>query len=62
MMSEEVVVTLDNFEQRLMVTGLADFRNTLIRAEKPTEDVDSLLLKVIDAPQRMKKKARREVR
>ncbi len=62
MMSEEVVVTLDNFEQRLMVTGLADFRNTLIRAEKPTEDVDSLLLKVIDAPQRTKRKAQRETR
>ena len=26
---EKVVVTLDNFEQRLMVTGLADFRNDL---------------------------------
>ena len=29
---EKVVVTLDGFEQRLMVTGLADFRNDLIRA------------------------------
>ena len=26
---EKVVVTLDNFEQRLMVTVLADFRNDL---------------------------------
>ena len=60
---EEVVVTLDNFEQRLMVTGLADFRNDLLRAEKPTEDVNALLLKVIDAPtQKEKKKADREAR
>ena len=60
---EKVVVTLDGFEQRLMVTGLADFRNDLIRAEKPTEDVDGLLLKVIDAPtQKEKKKADREAR
>ena len=60
---EKVVVTLDNFEHRLMVTGLADFRNDLIRAEKPTEDVDGLLLKVIDAPtQKEKKKADREAR
>lgn len=60
---EKVVVTLDGFEQRLMVTGLADFRNDLIRAEKSTEDVDGLLLKVIDAPtQKEKKKADREAR
>lgn len=31
MAEEKVVVTLDNFEQRLMVSGLADFRNDLIR-------------------------------
>ena len=60
---EKVVVTLDNFEQRLMVSGLADFRNDLIRDEKPTEDVDDLILKVIDAPtQKEKKKADREAR
>ena len=60
---EKVVVTLDNFEQRLLVTGLADFRNDLLRAEKPTEDVNALLLKVIDAPtQKEKKKADREAR
>ena len=60
---EKVVVTLDNFEQRLMVTGLADFRNDLLRAEKPTEDVNALLLKVIDAPtQKEKKKTDREAR
>ena len=31
---EKVVVTLDDFEQRLLVSGLADFRNDLIRDEK----------------------------
>ena len=40
MSGEKVVVTLDDFEQRLMVSGLADFRNDLIRDDKPTEDVD----------------------
>ena len=60
---EKVVVTLDDFEQRLMVSGLADFRNSLIREDKPTEDVDDLILKVIDAPtQKEKKKANREAR
>ena len=61
--NEKVVVELDDFEQRLMVSGLADFRNDLIRDDKPTEDVDDLILKVIDAPtQKEKRKADREAR
>ncbi len=60
---EKVVVTLDDFEQRLLVSGLADFRNDLIQNDKPTEDVDELILKVIDAPtQKEKKRADREAR
>ena len=63
MSGEKVVVTLDDFEQRLMVSGLADFRNDLIRNDKPTEDVDELILKVIDAPtQKEKRRASREAR
>ena len=59
----KVVVELDDFEQRLMVSGLADFRNDLIRDEKPTEDVDDLILKVIDAPtKKEKRKEDREAR
>ena len=60
---EKVVVTLDDFEQRLMVNGLTDFRNDLLREDKPTEDINELILKVIDAPTRKeKKKADREAR
>ena len=63
MVNEKVVVELDDFEQRLMVSGLADFRNDLIRDEKPTEDVDDLILKVIDAPtKKEKRRADREAR
>lgn len=63
MAGDKVVVTLDNFEQRLMVSGLADFRNDLIREDKPTEDVDDLILKVIDAPtKKEKRRADRETR
>ena len=46
----EVTVTLDNYEQRLMVNGLVEFKNGLQESEKPTEDVDELILKIIDAP------------
>lgn len=60
---DKVVVTLDSFEQRLLVGALTDFRNELIREERPTEDVDVLLLKVIDAaPQKERKKADRAAR
>ena len=63
MAEEKVVVTLDSFEQRLMVSALTDFRNDLLREEKPTEDVDGLLLKVIDAaPQKERKRAERAAR
>jgi len=63
MAEDKVVVTLDSFEQRLMVNALTDFRNDLIQAERPTEDVDGLLLKVIDAvPQKERKKADRAAR
>ena len=46
----EVTVTLDDYEQRLMVNGLVEFKNGLQESEKPTEDVDELILKIIDAP------------
>ena len=49
MRDEKRVVTLNNYEQRLLVRGLSDFRNGAIRAGKPTEDLDGLMLKVIDA-------------
>ena len=62
-MADERVVTLSDFEQRLMVNGLAEFRNTLIWEEKPTEDINELLLKVIDAPtKKEKRKQDREAR
>ena len=53
---ERVTVSLDNFEQRLMVIGLVGFRNGLITKEQPTEDVDMLILKVIDAKPEKKRR------
>lgn len=63
MAEEKKVVTLDDFEQRLMVSGLMDFRNDLLRDEKPTEDINGLILKAIDAPtKKEKRRADREAR
>ena len=63
MAEEKKVVTLDDFEQRLMASGLMDFRNDLLRDEKPTEDINDLILKAIDAPtKKEKRRADREAR
>lgn len=63
MADEKKVITLDDFEQRLMVSGLMDFRNDLLKEDKPTEDINDLILKVIDAPtKKEKRKADREER
>ena len=57
-----VTVDLDSFEQRLVVKGMNNFRNELIRDEKPTEDVDDILIKIIDAPQRKRRRDTHEAR
>lgn len=41
---------LDDFEHRLLVGCLMTARNEYMHECKPTEDVDSLILKIIDAP------------
>ena len=56
MADEKKVLTLDEFEQRLMVSGLMDFRNDLLKDDKPTEDINDLILKVIDAPTKKEKR------
>ena len=58
MNTECVSLDLNGREQRLMVNSLVGFRNGLIIARKPTEDVDELLLKVIDAPPKKKSRWR----
>ena len=50
MRGERVTLTLDSFEQRLMVNGLVEFKNILRKQDKPLEDVEDLILKVIKAP------------
>lgn len=40
---------LDDFEHRLAIVGMNHFRNHLVQTGKPTEDVDTLLLKLVKA-------------
>ena len=59
MKSDSVTLNLNGFEQRLMVNGLVTFRNGLISDARPTEDVEDLILKVIEArPTRESRKNR----
>lgn len=41
---------LDNFEHRLLVGCLLAARNEYLHRGKPTEDINDLILKIIDAP------------
>ena len=50
------VIELDEFNHNLLINGLNEFRNILLQKEKPTEDVDALLLKLIDARTRRERR------
>jgi len=43
-------IILTDFEQRLLINALVYFRNELLETQRPTEDINNLLLKIIDAP------------
>ncbi len=61
-MAKERVVTLDDYEHRVLVRGLNDSRTLALRDGKPTEDLDGLILKVMDAPKRKNRRFAREAR
>ena len=56
------VIEVSDYEHRVMMEALNDRRNDFISANKPTEDVSDLLLKVIDAPRKRKKDRDRDAR
>ena len=62
MSEEQVTLTMNHFEQRVLVQGMNHYRTELLNMEKPTEDVDDLLLKIIDAPPAKRKRDFRETR
>ncbi|MFT9494530.1 MULTISPECIES: hypothetical protein [Thermotaleaceae] len=56
MKEEERVLTLDDYEYGVVVNALNELRNDLIKDERPTDVVDELLLKTIDAPTKKQKR------
>lgn len=59
--TEKRVLTLDRYEHGVVVNALNEMRNDLLEEERPTDIVDEVLLKVIDAPTK-KEKRRDEAR
>ena len=46
-MSKKVKLKVDDFELRLIVRALVEWKNALLAENKPTEDIDEILLKII---------------
>ena len=44
------IMTMDDFEHRLLVGCINKARTEYMEEGKPTEDIDDLLIKAIDAP------------
>ena len=59
--TEKRVLTLDRYEHSVVINALNEMRNDLLEEERPTDIVDEVLLKVIDAPTK-KEKRRDEAR
>ena len=58
MKSEERLLSLDHYEHGIVIHALNTLRNDLIGGHRPTDAVDDLLLKTMDAPY-LKNKRRR---
>ena len=58
---EKRVLELDRYEHGVVINALNDMRTDLIGEDRPTDIVDEILLKTIDAPTK-KVKSRDEAR
>ncbi|MFB0921378.1 MAG: hypothetical protein QMB62_10955 [Oscillospiraceae bacterium] len=59
---EKRVLTMDKYEYGILIHALNDMRTDLIEEERPTDAVDELLLKTIDAPKKKRGKGDDETR
>ena len=49
---ERRVLSLDKYQHGVIVNSLNDKRNDLIKEKRPTDIVDEVLLKALDAPRK----------
>ena len=47
MREKRIKISFTDFECNLLINGINEWRNMLLAADFPTEDVDELLLKII---------------
>lgn len=52
MAEKKYFIALDDFERRVVINGLNQFRTQLIAEGKHTDALDEVLLKIIDAKQK----------
>lgn len=62
MKTEKRIIALDQYEHGVVINALNDMRNDLIEEDRPTDMVDEILLKTIDAPTKKVKYSRYEAR
>lgn len=58
---EKRILALDEYEHGVVINALNDMRNGLIEEDRPTDFVEEVLIKAIDAPKK-KVKCRDEAR
>lgn len=59
---EKRIIALNQYEHGVVINALNDMRNDLIEEDRPTDMVDEILLKTIDAPTKKVKCSRHEAR
>lgn len=59
---EKRILELDKYEHGVIINALNDMRNDLIEEKRPTDIVDEVLLRAIDAPTRKIRGKSREER
>ncbi len=47
---KKIKIRVDDFELRLIIRALVEWRNSLLKEDKPTEDVDGLLIRFCTQP------------
>ena len=53
-MEKKRYITLDDYEWKIVINALNDFRNSLIQQERYTDAVDDIMIKVINAKPKIK--------
>lgn len=56
------VLTLDPYQHGVVINGLNNLRNDLIEDKRPTDIVDEVLIKTVDAPSKSKRVKQKDER